>query len=101
MDLYLHAVIIRKPITLPLARKKAQEWIRNSYRRFVREDEDAYYFRNIPAKNFESIQKIEQDGVGLLVGRLKDNNTVFADSKSANIVDDGQTGFISGGVSVS
>jgi hypothetical protein len=91
MDLYLHAVIIRKPITLPLARKKAQEWIRNSYRRFVREDEDAYYFRNIPAKNFESIQKIEQDGVGLLVGRLKDNNTV----------DGGQTGFISGGVSVS
>jgi hypothetical protein len=92
MDLYLHAVIIRKPITLPLARKKAQEWIRNSYRRFVREDEDAYYFRNIAAKNFESIQKIEQDGVSLLVGRLKDSSTV---------VDDEQTGFISGGISVS
>jgi hypothetical protein len=73
MDLYLHAVIIRKPITLPMARKKAQEWIRNSNRRFVREDPDAYYFRNIPARDFDSIERVEQEGVVLLVGRLKDS----------------------------
>jgi hypothetical protein len=73
MDLYLHGIIIRKPITLPMARKKAQEWIRNSNRRFVREDEDAFYFRNIAARSFKSIEPLEQDGVTLLVGRLKDS----------------------------
>lgn len=73
MDVYLHGIIVPKPISLPMARKKAQEWIRNSNRRFVREDADAYYFRNLPARDFESIERLSQDGVVLLVGRLKDS----------------------------
>ena len=60
-------------MTLPLARKKAQEWIRNSDRRFYREDPDWYYFRNLPSRDFKDIKRLEQDGIVLLVGELKDS----------------------------
>jgi hypothetical protein len=73
-DLYLHAVLIRKPCSLPLARKKAQEWIKNSYRRFYRESDDWFYFRNIPSKNFKELKLLESEDAILAVGELKDSS---------------------------
>jgi len=73
MDLYLHAVVIRKPNSLPIARKKAQEWIRNKNRRHYKESDECYVFRNLPKKHFESLEFHKYDDETYLAyGKLKD-----------------------------
>lgn len=71
-ELYLQAVIIKKPMALGLARKKAQEFINNPKKRFVRETEDSYRFRNIPKGDFfDFVTKKINDDISLVLGHLK------------------------------
>jgi hypothetical protein len=46
----LHAVIVKKPITLKDAKKKASNFTDKSY---YRETDTSYRFRNIPKTKFE------------------------------------------------
>lgn len=69
--LYLHAVVVKKPMPLALARLKAQKFIKNKDKTFYRETEDSYRFRNIPKQNFKDFfsKKID-DEVTLVFGHL-------------------------------
>lgn len=70
-DLYLHAVIVKKPISLALARLKAQKFIKNKQKTFFRETEDSFRFRNIAKQNFKDFitKKINED-VSIVLGHL-------------------------------
>jgi len=72
-DLFLHAVIVKKPISLAMARKKAQEFIKDKSKRFVRETEDSYRFRNIPKGRFKDYitRKINPE-ITLVLGHLNE-----------------------------
>ena len=58
----LHAVVIRKPITLEKAREIASEYIKKN-KTFYRETKNSFRFRNIPKQKFKSFKskKINPD----------------------------------------
>lgn len=69
--LYLHAVIVKKPIPLALARMRAQKFIKNSKKTFFRETEDSFRFRNIPKGHFRDfLTKKINDEISIVVGHL-------------------------------
>lgn len=71
-DEYIHAVVVKKPITIGLARKHAQKYIRNQSKRFVRETADAYWFRCIAASNLKALRQVTiDDKIYLIVGQIK------------------------------
>ncbi len=59
-------------MALGVARKKAQDFINNPRKRFVRETEDSYRFRNLPKRDFLDFQfeKITEEII-LVLGHLK------------------------------
>jgi len=71
----LHAVIIKKPITLQGAREIASEFIKNKQHNFYRETKNSYRFRNIPKSRFSSFKskKINKD-ITLIYGTPKTGN---------------------------
>jgi hypothetical protein len=71
--LYLHTVVVNKPMPLALARLKAQRFIRNSRKIFFRETEDSYRFRNLPKGFFKDFvsKKIDEE-ITLVMGHLKE-----------------------------
>ncbi len=72
-DLYLHAVIVKKPISVALARLKAQKFIRNKNKTFFRETEDSFRFRNIPKGFFKDfLTKKINDEVSIVLGHLNE-----------------------------
>lgn len=52
MSYHLHAVIIKKPVKLIKAKQEASEIINNDNRKFYRETNESYRFRNIPKTKF-------------------------------------------------
>lgn len=71
-ELYLHAVIVKKPVRLGEARELAQEIIKDRTKTFVRETDDSYRFRNIPKGKFSSFAtKKLNDMVTIVLGHLK------------------------------
>lgn len=81
-ELYLHAVLIRRrrddeEVSLGIARRKAQEWICNRNRRFYREIDEWFMFRNLPKKHFDKVLISPYDDDTMLVyGRLKENDKI-------------------------
>lgn len=72
-DLYLHAVIVKKPISLALARFRAQKYIRDRNRTFFRETEDSFRFRNIPKGHFKDfVSKPINEDITLVLGHLNE-----------------------------
>lgn len=72
-DLYLHAVIVKKPMPLALARLKAQKFIKNKRKTFFRETEDSFRFRNIPKQQFRDfVSKEINDEITLVLGHLNE-----------------------------
>ena len=70
-DLYLHAVIIKKPIPLALARFKAQRFIKNKEKTFFRETDDSFRFRNLPKQYFKDfITKPINEDISIVLGHL-------------------------------
>jgi hypothetical protein len=63
----LHAVIIRKPITLEKAREIASEYINNKKRNYYRETNTSYRFRNIPKQKFKSFRSKKINKVVTLI----------------------------------
>lgn len=71
--LYLHAVVVKKPQPLALARLKAQRIIKNKKKTFVRETEDSFRFRNLPKNYFKDfVTKTIDDEISLVLGHLKE-----------------------------
>lgn len=71
--LYLHAVIVKKPVKLSEARTVAQEYIKDKKKRFVRETEDSFRFRNIAKNQFSDfITKKINDSISLVIGHLNE-----------------------------
>jgi len=48
----LHNVIIKKPVSLHHAKQLAKHFITNKNKKFYRETENSYRFRNIPKTKF-------------------------------------------------
>lgn len=72
-DLYLHAVVVKKPISLALARFRAQKFIRDKKRTFFRETEDSFRFRNIPKGHFKDfVSKPIDEDITLVLGHLNE-----------------------------
>lgn len=70
----LHAVVIKKPIDLKEAQQIASSIIDNKNRKFYRETESSYRFRNIPKTKFikKSFRtKIINPEISLIFGALK------------------------------
>jgi hypothetical protein len=76
-DIYLHNVIVRKPISLEEAKQWSQHYIQNYKRLFYKEYPEHYVFRNIPLNKFNhkslKLTKIN-DVVSLVYGTLAKNN---------------------------
>jgi hypothetical protein len=71
--LYLHAVVIKKPIPLALARLKAQRFIKNGRKTFYRETEDSFRFRNLPKSFFtDFVSKKIDDEITIVLGHLQE-----------------------------
>ena len=71
-DLYLHAVVIHKPVRLGEARELSHQIIKDKVKTFYRETEDSYRFRNIPKDKFSSfITKKIDEKVSIILGHLK------------------------------
>lgn len=69
--LFLHAVIVKKPIPLALARLRAQKFIKNKSKTFFRETEDSFRFRNLPKGHFKDfVSKKINDEITIVVGHL-------------------------------
>ena len=68
----LHAVVIRKPITIEKAREIASEYIDSKKKSFYRETNSSFRFRNIPKQKFKSFKskKINKD-ITLIYGEPK------------------------------
>ena len=69
----LHAVIIKKPFNLKDAKKIARQFIKNPNKKFYRETESSYRFRNIPKTRFikgSYRSKIINDNITLIYGKL-------------------------------
>lgn len=74
MSYELHAVIIKKPIKLEEAKKKAQDIIKDKSKSFYRETEDSYRFRNIAKTKFDAKTfrtKIINSQISLVFGKIK------------------------------
>lgn len=73
--LYLHVVIVKKDgKTLEEAKKIAQGIIKNSSKKFYRETEDSWRFRNIPKTAFKTksfVTKVVREDLSLVFGHLK------------------------------
>jgi penicillin-binding protein-related factor A (putative recombinase) len=70
--LYLHAVVVKKPMPLALARLKAQRFIKNSKKQFYFETEDTFRFRNLPKSYFSDfVAKKIDDEITLVLGHLQ------------------------------
>lgn len=68
----LHAVIVHKPISFKEARKIAIKFI-PSNRKFYRETEQSYRFRNIPKQKFDRKSfrtKVINNQISLIYGKL-------------------------------
>ena len=75
-EIYLHAVQVKKPISLALARLKAQQYIKNKKKTFYEETEDYFRFRNLPKQYFSSLgQKPINEEILLVVGTLNEKGT--------------------------
>lgn len=75
-EVYLQAVQVKKPISLALARLKAQQYIKNKKKTFVEETEDCFRFRNLPKVYFSSVGlKPINEEISLLVGHLNAKGT--------------------------
>lgn len=72
-NMYLHAVIVKKPMPLALARMKAQKFIRNKNKTFFRETDDSWRFRNLPKNRFKDfvVREVNEE-ITIVVGHLKD-----------------------------
>jgi len=71
-DLYLHAVVIHKPVRLGEARELSQQIIKDKDKTFYRETEDSFRFRNIPKDKFSSfVTKKIDEKVSIILGHLK------------------------------
>jgi len=68
----LHAIVIRKPITLEKAKQIASEYIDSKKKSFYRETDKSFRFRNIPKQKFKSFKskKINKETT-LIYGELK------------------------------
>lgn len=74
MSYELHAVIIKKPITLEKAKKIAEDIIKDKNKTFYRETSESYRFRNIPKTKFIESSfrtKIINPTTSLVFGKLK------------------------------
>lgn len=83
-DLYLHAVIVQKPISLALARLKAQRIIKNKKKTFFNDTEDSFRFRNIPKQYFKDfVSKKINEEITIVLGHLNEKGigSVDMDSK--------------------
>lgn len=82
-DLYLHAVIVKKPMSLALARLKAQGFIKNKNKTYFRETEDSFRFRNIPKGHFKDFvtKKINED-ISIVLGHLNEKGLGTIDMES-------------------
>ena len=72
--LYLHDVVIKKPMELDKAKELSQSIIKDKKKNFYRETEDSYRFRNIPKTRFklDSFKsKMINDNLTLIFGVLK------------------------------
>ena len=70
----LHAVVIKKPISITAAKKTAADIIKDPSKRFYRETEGSYRFRNIPKTKFEKgtyKSKVINPNTTLVFGRIK------------------------------
>ena len=68
----LHKVYIKKPISYEEAYKKAQEFIKNTSKTFVKEYENKFNFRNIPKQKFSEFRgKKINDDITVFYGKLK------------------------------
>lgn len=82
-ELYLHAVIVKKPMPLALARLRAQKFIKNKNKTFFRETEDSYRFRNIAKQRFKDfITKQINEDISIVLGHLNDEDS---ESGKANL----------------
>jgi hypothetical protein len=91
----LHAVVIRKPITLEKAKEIASQYIDSKKKSFYRETNSSYRFRNIPKQKFKTFKskKINKD-ITLIYGEPKIKAAGFAERGN---VGGGITGSITGG----
>ena len=72
-DFMLHNVIIKKPILLEEAKRIAKDIIKDDKKKFYRETEKTYRFRNIPKTKFikKSFRtKKINDNISLTFGKL-------------------------------
>lgn len=82
-DLYLHAVVVQKPISLALARLKAQKFIKDKKKTYFRETEDSFRFRNIPKGHFKDfVSKKINDEITLVLGHLNAKGLGSADMET-------------------
>lgn len=80
--LYLHAVVVKKPQSLALARLKAQRIIKNKKKTFVRQTEDSFRFRNLPKNYFKDfVTKEVDEEISLVLGHLKEKYMKEEESK--------------------
>lgn len=71
--MYLHAVVVKKPISLALARFRAQRFIGDKNKTFFRETEDSFRFRNIPKGHFKDfVSKPVNEDITLVLGHLNE-----------------------------
>jgi hypothetical protein len=79
-DLYLHAVIVKKTMPLALARLRAQKFIKNKNKTFVRETEDSFRFRNLPKGYFKDfVTKQINEDISIVLGHLNEKGLGTAD----------------------
>lgn len=74
MSYELHTIVIKKPIELNEAQKIASDIINNKNRKFYRETDSSFRFRNIPKTKFlkKSFRtKQITPNISLIFGKLK------------------------------
>lgn len=70
----LHAVILKKPINFNDAKYISQKFIKDKNKKFYRETDDSFRFRNIPKTKFSEFRtKQINDNISLIYGKLKNN----------------------------
>lgn len=85
----LHAVVIRKPISIEEAYKHANDYMNTKKKTYYRETKSSYRFRNIPkqrfiAKSFKTNRINKQ--VSLVYGKLKEKQLKKSETKGAGYV---------------
>lgn len=91
----LHAVVIRKPISIEEAYKHANDYMNTKKKTYYRETKSSYRFRNIPkqrfiAKSFKTKRINKQ--VSLVYGELKEKPLKKDKTKGAGYVERGNVG---------